>query len=273
MKRNKNLDLGITLVALIITVVILLILAGISLKYVLGTNGIINRSEYAKQEYENAKENEKKGLDELYSSIMIATNGNSQVTVSVEDLKKIIDAQIEEKIKTVSVSSNPVGTIIAQMGTTPPEGYLFCDGSIYNIADYKQLAEYIKNQFGTYNYWGGDGETTFAIPNLQGEFLRGYSTNESKSVTDGVTTEAVGRHQNGTSSPTGFMTSSNTYLYLPNNPSEQMISKDYDILLSTKHTRTIQFKPNITENQKYEGVVGMFTSRPTNTSVLYCIKY
>ena len=40
MKGNK----GITLVALVVTIVVLLILAGISLNLVLGQNGIISRA-------------------------------------------------------------------------------------------------------------------------------------------------------------------------------------------------------------------------------------
>ena len=33
-------------------------------------------------------------------------------------------------------SYDPIGTIIAFMGTTAPNNYLVCDGSIYNISRY-----------------------------------------------------------------------------------------------------------------------------------------
>jgi hypothetical protein len=47
------------------------------------------------------------------------------------------------------------------------DGWLHCDGSIYDIADYEDLFEMISNRF------GGDGVTTFAVPNLIGFFPLG----------------------------------------------------------------------------------------------------
>lgn len=41
---------GITLVALVVTIVVLLILAGVSISLVLGNNGIIKRAQQAKNE-------------------------------------------------------------------------------------------------------------------------------------------------------------------------------------------------------------------------------
>ena len=47
--RIKN-EKGITLIALVITIIILLILAGISIATLTGENGILNKSDIAKQE-------------------------------------------------------------------------------------------------------------------------------------------------------------------------------------------------------------------------------
>ena len=46
MKKNK----GITLVALVVTIVVLLILAGVSINLVLGNNGIIAKAKDAQRE-------------------------------------------------------------------------------------------------------------------------------------------------------------------------------------------------------------------------------
>ena len=46
MLKNKK---GITLVALVVTIVVLLILAGVSINLVLGDNGIINKAKEAKE--------------------------------------------------------------------------------------------------------------------------------------------------------------------------------------------------------------------------------
>ena len=52
-------DKGITLVALIITIIVLLILAGVSISMVLGDNGLINKAQNSVNTYDNSavKEN------------------------------------------------------------------------------------------------------------------------------------------------------------------------------------------------------------------------
>ena len=54
MKKNK----GITLVALIVTIIILIILAGVSINLVLGDNGIITLAKRAKENMEIAAQEE-----------------------------------------------------------------------------------------------------------------------------------------------------------------------------------------------------------------------
>ena len=61
---------------------------------------------------------------------------------------------------------NPTGTVIQIVGKSAPEHYLVCNGTTYNISNYSELANYIKDQFGSYNNFGGDGNTTFAVPTL-----------------------------------------------------------------------------------------------------------
>ena len=56
--KRKNLNKGITLIALVITIVVLLILAAISINLVLGENGIISRTKDARERTEIAEEKE-----------------------------------------------------------------------------------------------------------------------------------------------------------------------------------------------------------------------
>ena len=49
---------GITLVALVVTIVVLLILAGVSLSLVLGQNGIVTRATEGSENYTNASAEE-----------------------------------------------------------------------------------------------------------------------------------------------------------------------------------------------------------------------
>jgi outer membrane lipoprotein-sorting protein len=63
----------------------------------------------------------------------------------------------------------PAGAIMAYGGSTPPENWLECDGAIINRATYANLFAAIGTAFGA-----GDKSTTFQIPDLRGEFLRGW---------------------------------------------------------------------------------------------------
>ena len=61
-KMRKE-ERGITLVALVVTIVVLLILAGVSLSLVIGNDGIMKRAKEAKERYGQASKNEQKDLD------------------------------------------------------------------------------------------------------------------------------------------------------------------------------------------------------------------
>ena len=60
----KNIK-GITLVALVVTIVVLLILAGVSINLVLGNNGIIAKAKDAETKSAEASQNDLKGMNAL----------------------------------------------------------------------------------------------------------------------------------------------------------------------------------------------------------------
>ncbi len=66
--KNKQ-EKGITLIALVVTIVVLLILAGVSISLVLNNNGIISKAKEAKNRYAEAQTNEEKQLNELANLI------------------------------------------------------------------------------------------------------------------------------------------------------------------------------------------------------------
>jgi len=72
-ERNKH-SKGITLIALVITIIVLIILAGISISMLTGQNGILQQAGKAKQETETASEVEKIKLSFL--SALTVENGN-----------------------------------------------------------------------------------------------------------------------------------------------------------------------------------------------------
>ena len=161
---------------------------------------------------------------------------------------------------------SPVGNIISFMGNAAPQDYLICDGSEYQMSEYPLLVQHFINEFGSANYFGGDGTETFAVPDLRGEFLRGTGT----SIMDNGSGAEVGKHQDGTK--TIRMQTQNGNILAPYHTTDTTnianIDKSYqhDVIKALgKASLTNEFVP--TTDFLY------YTSRPTNTSVLYCIKY
>ena len=74
MLKNKK---GITLVALVVTIVVLLILAGVSINLVLGNNGIIAKAKDAETKSAEASQNDLKGMNALVSEMEGALAGNN----------------------------------------------------------------------------------------------------------------------------------------------------------------------------------------------------
>ena len=78
MKKNK----GITLVALVVTIVVLLILAGVSINLVLGNNGIIAKAKEAKTKSAEASQNDLKGMNALTEEMNNALGEKPKVDLS-----------------------------------------------------------------------------------------------------------------------------------------------------------------------------------------------
>ena len=60
----------------------------------------------------------------------------------------------------VQATNEMIGEIQLYAGTNTPGGWAPCDGQLLQIADYPAVFGVISN------YFGGDGNTTFALPNL-----------------------------------------------------------------------------------------------------------
>ena len=86
-KRNYSKQNGITLIALVVTIVVLLILAGVSLNAIFSENGLINRAKDAQNKMDQATQNDLAQLDELDSWLENQVNG-------VEKRAKIISFTI-----------------------------------------------------------------------------------------------------------------------------------------------------------------------------------
>lgn len=161
---------------------------------------------------------------------------------------------------------SPIGSIIAYMGTTAPKDYLICDGAEYNISDYSKLAEFFQEQFGSKNYFGGDGTDTFAVPDMRNLFLRGYHGEAEEQLSGGI-----GEKQESTKIP---------YVYNWRSASSVLASG----CASSNDTGTYPsdadgFYGRANNQMQISATVAnvsdqvqRYAVRPVNMAVLYCIK-
>ena len=78
----------------------------------------------------------------------------------------------------------PSGTIVAFAGEAAPEGWIVCDGRTLNATDTSVEYDLLPNGDAVSKYYwlwqvlgttyGGTGQSSFKVPDLRGEFIRGY---------------------------------------------------------------------------------------------------
>ena len=121
-KRSYLKEKGITLIALVVTIVLLLILAGVSLNAIFNENGIIKRAQDAQNKMDQATQNDLDAINGLNEWIDGKTNGATgdvTYTYSVDNIPTVQDGIViengEDKNQFVWV---PVGTIKNRDNTT-----------------------------------------------------------------------------------------------------------------------------------------------------------
>ena len=92
----------------------------------------------------------------------------AEVEVGANSNKAITPATLSAALAALGLTA-PAGSISAFAGLTAPAGYLLCDGSQVSRTTYSDLYAVVGDTFGA-----GDGTTTFNLPDLRGEFIRGF---------------------------------------------------------------------------------------------------
>lgn len=201
-------------------------------------------------------------------SIVYLGNEATVVELSNQELTQQLQQVQRElaELKSKPSSSIPIGTIISYSTSTVPDGYLECNGQEVSRIEYAELFKKIGTTYGK-----GDGSTTFKVPDLRGEFLRGSGTNSHVNQGNGA---AVGAHQDGTeilNIDSYFNGSNNLELGVASsNSASSLSSSKPDKVVNTNQYTYINYNATRRTN---DSRVQYYTSRPTNTSVLFCIKY
>ena len=151
MKKTKE-NNGITLIALVVTIVVLLILAAVSISTLTGDNGIITRADDAKASTEKAQE--KEGLEIAVLSI------SDTLEIKKEDLEKGIKKQFGSS-KDFTVTDNQDGSFLVNMNDTKRLYYIddteevITEDNILKIGTEEELREFSDdvNNGNTYKGW------------------------------------------------------------------------------------------------------------------------
>ncbi|KAH3763086.1 hypothetical protein Pelo_5043 [Pelomyxa schiedti] len=180
-------------------------------------------------------------------------------TASVE-LALIQDCQVikdlnatPSKAGSTLVMRLPPGSIIAFVGPNAPEGYLPCSGQSVKTSDYPALWAALNPTATTSGTCPPD---TFNVPDLRGQFLRGWSANQTSADPDGKTrgilstqAHAFESHQHEVMNHLGYRTGS-----FCNWKCSDSGGGDWG-----------QFPPT--------AKTGGAETRPVNVAVLYCIAF
>lgn len=134
---------------------------------------------------------------EFYDSRYLVKSQNLADVPNKASARGILDVFSRQEVVDLVETFCPAGEIAPFARTTPPAGWLVCDGSTVSRVTYARLFSAIGTTFGA-----GNGTTTFKLPDLRGEFIRGFD------IDRGVDTgRAFGSYQQDAMQPiTGTLT-------------------------------------------------------------------
>ena len=146
--KNKRIlkERGITLIALVVTIVVLLILAGVSVNALFGNSGIIEKAKEAQNAMDKAKENDEKGINELTNWLYNQVNGTTGGTTGGDDtsttpkISTLVGKVVDKNTKAEDAYGNkitiPKGFKVLAKGTsTESASYTYSGNNIPAVQD------------------------------------------------------------------------------------------------------------------------------------------
>lgn len=196
-----------------------------------------------------------KGVVELATTTEAVAGTDNERAVTPAGMAAAIDAN----------PGVPTGAVFAFSTSSPPSGFLECDGSTVSRTTYANLFALVGTTFGS-----GDGSTTFTLPDLRGEFLRGWDNGRGVDSGRGFATtqtDAAQGHRHYTGIPNGVTVGIYSWT------TEDVGSTSY----FSQAAGGAGIYQALTSLPKTDGSNGTprtaAETRPRNMALLFCIKY
>ncbi len=206
-------------------------------------------------------------------SAKLEVNGSLKITDGTEAAGKILTSDAAGKASwQINTATVPAGMVNPFAGNTAPHGYLICDGAAIDRTTYARLFAVIGTIYGS-----GNGSTTFNLPDLRGEFVRGLDA--GRGVDAG---RANGSFQKGTLIANNEFYADREVYHITsdagaapyNGLGNSAIGKDRINISSypnVKMTTTSGSVGTTSTLSPYPNALG--AARPRNVAMNYCIKY
>jgi len=172
----------------------------------------------------------------ISESDFIAGTSTTEGTITAEKLRLTINNFL------------PAGMVMMYASNPPPSNWLECDGSAISRTDYSALFSAIGTTYGE-----GDGSTTFNLPDLRGEFVRGWDN--GRGIDDG---RSFGSYQ-------GHALEEHQHSF---EGYSRLSGSDYDLIQLSNKDSSFDSTPvgDVT------GATTANETRPRNIALMYCIK-
>lgn len=185
------------------------------------------------------------GSSSLTANAVLLGNGTSAIqTVAPSTSGNVLTSNGTTWTSATPSPGVPSGAVMAFAMSTAPTGWLEANGAAVSRTTYADLFSAIGTTYGS-----GDGSTTFNLPDLRGEFIRGWD--HGKGTDSG---RAIGSSQTGTATLTAG-------------------SSPFCVTISQNTENTYYVSSDAGGWASYHTTTGAFGYvRPRNIAMMYCVK-
>lgn len=175
-----------------------------------------------------------------------------------------LDVYSKQEVIDLINNMQPAGEVAAFARSTAPEGWLVCNGQAVSRTTYARLFAAIGTTFGA-----GNASTTFNVPDLRGEFVRGWDSGRGVDVGRSLGSSQSDQNRRHIHSGTTQAEGEHAHQF----PFTRQPGVGYPLIGSAGAAGTYATASAGTHTHSFTtSTEGGNESRPRNVALLYCIK-